>query len=138
LAVQQKRVIPPNMRSDKGFFVEMAALRTSRRGSEYVTQVATIEFYRPRTKWRDRFRSYNLLVDSDQVGKIRSGQTLPIEVSPGRHTAQARISWTGSEPLEFDLAAGSQIRLRVEPAGDSFQVLSQAIGRNPYLRMSIE
>jgi hypothetical protein len=103
-----------------------------------MSQVATVEFHRPRAKWRDRVRSYKLIVDEREVGKIRAGQTVRIEVSPGTHTVQARISWTGSQKIEFAVENGTHGRVRVEPAGDTFHALEQSITREGYLRLTVE
>lgn len=99
--------------------------------------MATVEFYRP-PKWSDLLRAYKILIDGHQVGTVRRGRRLSIDVSPGRHVAQARIDWTGSEELEFDVAAGSLMVLWVEPAGDAFHGLERASTRTGYLRLLIK
>jgi hypothetical protein len=50
---------------------------------------ARVILVRPRTLWRDRARSYELLIDWQICGEIRHGQELSIEVSAGHHVAQA-------------------------------------------------
>lgn len=98
---------------------------------------ARIIFIRPRTLWRDRGRSYKLLIDGQVCGEIRHGQELSIEVSPGHHVVQARISWTGSPPVAFEVAAGQTVRLRVQPA-TSGTPLRHTLSQDRYLTLRIE
>jgi hypothetical protein len=98
---------------------------------------ASVIVVRPRTLWRDRGRSYKLLIDGQICGEIRPGRELSIEVSAGHHVAQAQISWTGSPPLAFDVAAGETVRLRVQPATDGTP-LQQALSQDRYLTLHLE
>jgi hypothetical protein len=98
---------------------------------------ARVILVRPRTLWRDRVRSYKLLIDGEICGEIRHGQEMEIAVSAGHHVAQARISWTGSPQLAFDVAAGETIRLRVQPATEGTP-LQQALSEDRYLTLHVE
>lgn len=70
--------------------------------------------------WQDRVRSYRIELDGADVGKLKAGRTLELEVPPGRHILQARISSTGSPPYEVVAAEGAAVALRVVPAeGDA-------------------
>ncbi|GAA1366279.1 hypothetical protein GCM10009661_18720 [Catellatospora chokoriensis] len=102
-----------------------------------VTGLSSIAFYRPPAVWRDRLRAYRLVVDGYEVGEIRRGQVLRVQVSPGRHEVQARIDWTGSKRWVFDAVEGCEARFRVEPAGNSL-MFWQAFGSEDWLRMSFD
>jgi hypothetical protein len=99
---------------------------------------ATVVFYRPAGVWRDRFRSYRLHLDGQVCGTIRPGREVSVVVSPGHHVAQARISWTGSPEVAFDIDAAEVVRLRVEPAGSAAQSLGQVLGATTWLRLSVD
>jgi hypothetical protein len=48
---------------------------------------------RDRRGWRDRARSYELVLDGVRVAKIRRGQRIELPISPGRHKVFMRINW---------------------------------------------
>lgn len=60
------------------------------------------------SKYPDRFRSYRVLLDGEDLGKLRVGGVLHAEVSDGPHVIEAQIDWCSSEPFEFD-AVGDQV-----------------------------
>jgi hypothetical protein len=99
---------------------------------------ATAVFYRSRTPWRDLIRSYRIVVDGVDRAMIRRRKEVSVPVAPGRHIVQARIDWTGSPPMEFDICAGETIRLRVEPAGSAAMSLDQVFGRTSWLLLSVD
>jgi hypothetical protein len=49
--------------------------------------------------YRDHRRSYKVLVDGVTVGKLRPDEYLEYAVSPGSHSVQIRIDWSGSKKL---------------------------------------
>ena len=76
---------------------------------------ATITVTRPAGGYRDYLRAYKIRVDGQVRGKIRQGGQLTITVPPGSHTIDARIAWTGSPAISFDLVAGQTAEFAVEP-----------------------
>jgi hypothetical protein len=95
-----------------------------------------VRFYRPRHRFRDRFRAYKLEIDGEIVGAVRYGAELTVPVPPGRHTVRAIIDWSGSEPLTVPVEPGGTVTIRVEPSDgsglDTFTTTDQ------YLRISLE
>jgi hypothetical protein len=71
-----------------------------------MTESANIRLERNEAHWRDRFRSYKVLVDEIEVREISDGETLEIPVSPGSHTLRLKIDWTGSRKVEFSIGEG--------------------------------
>ena len=53
--------------------------------------------------WADFLRSYSVLIDDQRVARIRNGQTLEMEVAPGRHTIFLRQDWMRTNELSFEL-----------------------------------
>ena len=91
---------------------------------------------RPAGTWRDVMRAYQLLVDGTVVGQIRTEETLQVTISPGRHRIQARIDWSGSRAVEFEAAAGADVRFRVQPAGNLLNIFWQIFTSDRWLQLT--
>lgn len=98
-----------------------------------MTEQAHLTVARPAGAWRDAVRAYRLVVDGAPVGQIRTGETLHVPISPGRHRVEARIDWTGSRAVEFEAAAGVEVRFSVRPAGNLLNVFWQIFTSNQWL-----
>ncbi|MEW1957231.1 hypothetical protein [Kineococcus sp. NPDC059986] len=72
----------------------------------------TIVVHRPRGA-RDLLRAYTLVLDGEEVGRIRQGGRLEVSTTPGRHTIRATIDWSGSPEVAFTTAAGSVVDVEV-------------------------
>ena len=83
-------------------------------------------------------RSYHIVVDGVDRATIRRGQQVAVTLAPGRHVAQARIAWTGSPSVTFDVRAEETIRMRIEPSGGGFDALRQVSGTTSWLRLSVD
>ncbi len=58
----------------------------------------------------DMLRAYKIIVDGQQVGTIRRGRQVRVDVAPGRHSIWLRIDWTESNKLDF-VSDGSPLEL---------------------------
>jgi hypothetical protein len=74
--------------------------------------VATLSIAR-RRQYADALRQYRVLIDDVEAAKIRPGQTIDIDLAPGRHRVVAVIDWARSNPFEFDAQTGRQYRIEV-------------------------
>lgn len=92
---------------------------------------------RPKIAWRDRFRSYQILIDGQVCGRIRNGGELVVAIQPGRHEIQAKISWTGSKAVSFTAAPAADVDVRVAPAGDAKDAIRQVLGDSNWLSLEI-
>jgi hypothetical protein len=84
---------------------------------------ATIVLSRKR-EGRDLWRSYVVLVDSDQVAKIKRGQTVELPITAGAHEVFLKIDWCRSPVLHVVASPGEVIKLFCEsgvPPGTSAQ-----------------
>jgi len=54
----------------------------------------------------DMLRAYKLLVNGQEVGRIKRKSTLQVAVPVGSISIGARIDWCQAEPLELTLDAG--------------------------------
>ena len=51
--------------------------------------------------YADSLRAYKLILNGNEIGAIRGGESKSFPVDPGRHTIQAKIDWCSSPPEEF-------------------------------------
>ena len=61
--------------------------------------------------WRDRARSYDIVIDGQQVAKIKRGQRVELPIASGRHQVLMRINWGPSESIQLDVMPGESIEL---------------------------
>ncbi|MFC7547218.1 hypothetical protein [Plantactinospora sp. GCM10030261] len=101
-----------------------------------MTVAATVTFHRPASGWRDMLRPYKLLIDGQVKGTIRRDQARSFVVAPGRHVAQARIDWTGSRPVEFEVGPGGTVELVVTPNGELVNQFWQIFTRDRWLSLT--
>ncbi|WP_131732332.1 hypothetical protein [Actinomadura formosensis] len=87
-----------------------------------MTDTSRVVFSRPKRALRDLLRSYRLFVYGAPYGKIKPGGEVSVDIAPGTHEVQARIDWSGSPRLAFTAAPGEVVHIRVEPAGNAFQM----------------
>ena len=59
--------------------------------------------------WRDRFRSYTILLDGNVAGKVRPGAEAVLPVEPGPHSLVLRIDSTGSSVEFFNVLPGQTV-----------------------------
>lgn len=64
-------------------------------------------------QWADFARSYRIIADGSEVGRIRAGGELQLEFSPGQHVLSARLDWTRSQDLSVVVEADKRIDLEV-------------------------
>jgi hypothetical protein len=82
----------------------------------------TLRVTRPAGKVRDILRAYRIIVDDEEVGKVRSGRTIDVPVGPGRHQVRAALGYVaggdvGSEVFELELTDDEVADLLVQPLG---------------------
>src|SRR5690349_22213744 len=78
----------------------------------------------------DRLRGYHVLLDGDQIGEVRAGETLLYDVGPGHHELQLKISWCWSRNSGSDAADPQPFKPKV--AGDS-SLLQRFLRRSSHL-----
>jgi hypothetical protein len=90
---------------------------------------ALIIISRSRGAWRDIARSYRVMLDGDQVAKVRRGQTVELPVTPGRHEVFLQIDWCSSPVVEVDAHPREIIKMICEPGGNAFAGLQDVTAR---------
>lgn len=51
-------------------------------------------------------------IDGAEMGNIKDGGRLRIDLQPGEHVIQVKIDWCTSQPLRFTLAEGEKLKFR--------------------------
>jgi hypothetical protein len=71
---------------------------------------------------RDAFRSYRILVDGNEQGKIKRGATAEVELPAGQHVVQLELDRLTSRPLPVLIREGQTVQLRCAPGGRASDV----------------
>jgi hypothetical protein len=77
--------------------------------------------------WRDRFRSYLVMIDDKEVGQVRRGQRLEVPITPGHHEIFLKIDWCASPTVEVDAGPHDVIEMSCAPAGRATAGLSAVV-----------
>jgi hypothetical protein len=62
----------------------------------------------------DSARSYEIILDGENVGIIFPTQTISVPVEPGHHSLKMNIDWGGSEEINFSIGSGEEITFECE------------------------
>ena len=79
---------------------------------------ASIVLTRVKSGWRDRLRSYRVVLDGAVVARVRNRGTVALHVSPGSHEVEVAIDWVRTAPVASTVAADQEIRLVCGPSTD--------------------
>jgi hypothetical protein len=63
------------------------------------------------SQWANRFRPIGIYLDGHQVGSVKNGETIQVDVSSGTHEFVAGIAWCKSKPLRLRIGAGQEVEL---------------------------
>jgi hypothetical protein len=98
--------------------------------------MCTIRLVRP-SLFVDRIRSYQILLNGKQAGKIGNNSTLEIRVPAGPVTIEARLDWVRSQPLTINAPPGQTLEIEVRNHwGASRALWAISFGRNTYLLLT--
>lgn len=83
--------------------------------------MATIRVSRP-SGIRDALRAYRVLLDGEEVGSVRGGQSVEVTTTQGSHRLAAALGYllvgaVGSEPLEITVTDDAVAAFVVRPIG---------------------
>lgn len=85
----------------------------------------------------DSLRAYKVFIDGTERTAVRNGDTAVVEVDPGTHTVQLKISWCRSPQIEVDVSPGCETHFFCRPGVNQFDALYYiifALGRYISLR----
>jgi hypothetical protein len=96
--------------------------------------LATVCISRSSRYWRDRIRSYRVILDDGQIGLIGSGETRDFIIEVGKHDLRLKIDWTHSQKIQFDIDEGELVQFKCQPNGNTFTGLidlARTVRRHP-------
>lgn len=73
--------------------------------------MSQLVIHRERTRRHDRTRNYKVMVDGIPAARVANGETVAIEVRPGKHAVRISIDWCRSRPLEVVVGGDDAIHL---------------------------
>lgn len=79
------------------------------------------------TAYVDRLRAYKVMVDGNEVGRIKNGETQSFPVAAGSHTLQLKIDWASSPDVGFDVAPGGEATFACRPKGNAMTSMLYAL-----------
>jgi hypothetical protein len=63
----------------------------------------------------DKVRAYKVLIDGQEVGRIKQDEEQSFPVTPGRHQLQLKLDWVTSPPEVFDAVPGQPVVYSCRP-----------------------
>lgn len=100
-----------------------------------VDDSGTLKLTRSATGFRDRARSYRILIDSVEIGKIKRGETLGFPLPEGRHTLQLKVDWCTSRAWPFVVANGQTAAFGCSPGEGLASVEKITVGASRYIAL---
>lgn len=83
---------------------------------------------------RDQLRSYKIIIDGAERGRIRAGETRSFSVTPGEHAIHLRISWCSSQALKATVSSNETVIFGCGPGGmDPLTAITT--GRKSYIAL---
>jgi hypothetical protein len=92
--------------------VEPATVPVQPGGDKYSGQIIVS---RPVGYYQDALRRYKILIDGQEAGSLKRGETLRHAVRAGRHDVVAKIDWSGSPTAHVDVRPGGTVTVKVSP-----------------------
>ena len=75
------------------------------------------------TAFVDRARSYKVMLDGAELGRIKNDTTQTFSVPPGAHELHLKVDWASSPVVSFNVAAGQDVRYTCYPTANAFMAL---------------
>ena len=99
--------------------------------------MATIEVSRKKLPHpvRDGVRSYKVVLDGEEVAKLKMGDTTEISSHPGHHTLWMRLDFKKSNTIQFELRPDTTTRFECEPGGRYLMALVDLFRSGRYIAL---
>jgi len=75
------------------------------------------------TSFSDSLRAYIIVLDGEEFGQIRAGESFNITISPGEHQIFLKIDWCRSNILVFTARPGAEISLNCGSSLTGWRIL---------------
>jgi hypothetical protein len=87
--------------------------------------------------YQDRARAYKVMLDGQEVGRVKRGESVSFDAAPGAHQLQMKIDWATSEPLDIQVAPGQDLRFECWPNAKPLTALYWiTVGRSKYIGLA--
>jgi hypothetical protein len=87
----------------------------------------------------DRVRAYRVMLDGNEVGRVKRGETLTVTATPGQHELHFAIDWCRSAYQDLELADGETVTVRcwsnARPYSSIFYI---TFGRKNYIGAEVQ
>ena len=84
----------------------------------------------------DKARAYKVLVDGNEVGRIKNGEEAVYPLPPGRHELLLKIDWATSPSEIFELGPGQRAIFECKPKANAANALIyMTVKRKDYLTL---
>jgi hypothetical protein len=93
-----------------------------------------IHVHRRANAYQDRARAYKILLDGQEVGNVKRGESAAFDAAPGAHELQLKIDWATSEPVSVEVQAGQDVHFNCWPNAKPLTALYWiTVGRSRYI-----
>jgi hypothetical protein len=104
-----------------------------------VADSGSVRVYREPSKWQDRARAYQVLIDGEPVGEIHNGATGEFAVGVGLHSLRLKVDWVGSPTEEFTVLPGQVVQFRcragVKPLFAAWELVRSIWRRDGWIQL---
>jgi hypothetical protein len=73
--------------------------------------------------WSDKFRKWKVVLDGNEVGRLREGEEIRVDVPDGAHEIQMKIDWTTSAKIPFECGSDEEVRFICRPTAKPWNVI---------------
>lgn len=86
----------------------------------------------------DALRAYKIFIDGKEIGKIKSNETLKIQLAVGNHSIQLKIDWCSSKEMVFSILENQTTYAQCAPVGKGFlSAPSALLNKDGYISITI-
>ncbi|MGM0442445.1 MAG: hypothetical protein ACQEQC_08520, partial [Elusimicrobiota bacterium] len=71
----------------------------------------------------DKGREYDIMLDDENIGKIRNGETVEFDADPGKHELYLKIDQYRSNKIEFNKEENEEIKLKCTARAKGLKIL---------------
>jgi hypothetical protein len=96
-----------------------------------------IHIARRANAYQDRARAYKVMLDGEEVGRVKRGESVSFDAAPGAHQLQMKIDWATSEPVDIQVAPGQDLHFECWPNSTPLTALYwTTFGKNKYIGLA--
>ncbi|WP_299119577.1 hypothetical protein [uncultured Winogradskyella sp.] len=86
------------------------------------------------SEYENRARKIKIEVNGKLITKIKNGENLELELTPGKHLIQAKIDWCSSNLLEVEMEEQTETNVELKK-GEGSAIYRITFGYKEYLKL---